>query len=145
MKQAHEVLGIAVLVANGAAAAWGVTAWLRGLPSTVFWYLLRGAQLVVVVEVILGLVLSATGKKPPDGLHYVYGIAPLVVSLVTEAMRVGAAQAELGGVENPESLPRREQVRIARRVVVREMGIMTVGTILIVTLALRAAQSGGLF
>ena len=33
----------------------------------------------------------------------------------------------------------------ARRVVVRQMGVMTVGSLLIVTLALRAASSGGLF
>jgi hypothetical protein len=64
---------------------------------------------------------------------------------VTEAMRCGAAQKELEGVEDPDSLSRREKVLMARRVVVREIGIMTVGVILIVTLLLRAAQSGGAF
>src|SRR5947209_2259040 len=49
------------------------------------------------------------------------------------------------GRDRLDALPREQQVLIARRVVVREMGIMTVGAILIVTLALRAAQSGGLF
>jgi hypothetical protein len=33
-------------------------------------------------------------------------------------------------------------VLLARRVVVREIGIMTVGVILVTTLLLRAAQSG---
>jgi hypothetical protein len=60
-------------------------------------------------------------------------------------MRVGAAQKELADVEDVDSLDRREQVLIARRVVVRQMGVMTVGSLLIVTLALRAASSGGLF
>jgi hypothetical protein len=115
------------------------------VPSSIFWYLLRVAQVAVVVEVVVGLLVSARGSKPPDSLHYVYGVAPLVVSLVTEAMRAGSASAELADVDDFDALPRADQVRIARRIVVREIGIMTVGSILIVTLALRAAQSGGLF
>jgi hypothetical protein len=65
-----------------------------------------------------------------------------VVSLVSEGMRVGAAQRELDELEDGrdlEALERAEQARIARRVVRREMGVMTVGALLIVTLALRAA------
>lgn len=128
--------------ANLLAFAWGGVAWLRRDPSTVFWYLLRVAQATVILEVVLGLVLLAQGKRPPDDLHYVYGIAPLVVSLVTEGMRVGAAQRELEDVDDVEALDRREQVLIARRVVRREMGLMTIGTLLIVTLSLRALSSG---
>lgn len=145
MRQVHEVLGIAVLATSAATAVWGAVAWSRGVPSSIFWYLLRVAQVVVVIEVVAGVVLSAGGSKPPDTLHYVYGVAPLVVSLVTEAMRAGSAQAETQHLDDFEALPRREQIMIARRIVIREMAIMTVGSILIVTLALRAAQSGGLF
>jgi hypothetical protein len=93
--------------------------------------------------VVLGVVRLAQGAKPPDSLHYVYGVAPLVVALVTEAMRATAAAREIDALEaDPDSLPRREQVLLARRVVVREIGIMTVGLILVVTLLLRAVQSG---
>jgi hypothetical protein len=120
-------------------------AWLRRVPSIWFWYLLRAAQVTVVAEVVVGLVLLAEGDRPPDDLHYLYGIAPLIVSLVTEAMRVGAAQRELEDVDGVEGLDRREQVLLARRVVLREMGIMTVGAVLIVTLALRAAAVNGGF
>src|SRR5436305_8431458 len=144
MKHVHEVLGIAVLATMGVTAVWGTVAWMRGVASSVFWYLLRFAQVVVVVEVVAGVVLTTGGTKVPDKLHYVYGVSPLVVSLVSEALRAGAASAETAEVDF-EALPREQQVLIARRVVVREMGIMTVGAILIVTLALRAAQSGGLF
>jgi hypothetical protein len=141
----HEVLGIAVLAANLLAAVWGGVAWWRKVPSIAFWPILRVAQATVIAEVVLGGILWATGKKPPDNLHYVYGVAPLVVSLVCEAMRVGAAQKELQDVEDVDGLTRREQVLIARRVVIRQMGVMTIGSLLIVTLALRAASSGGLF
>ena len=57
-------------------------------------------------------------------------------------VRVSIAQAELEGVEDFEALERREQILLARRVVLREMGTMTIGAILIVTLALRAASTG---
>ncbi len=140
----HAVLGVGVVASNLAAGAWGGIAWLRRSPSVTFWYLLRLAQVVVVVEVVLGLLLLAQGRQPPDGLHFLYGVAPLVVTLVSEAMRAGLAQGELGRVEDLESLERNEQAAIARRIVVREMGVMAVGALLIVTLALRALASGGL-
>jgi hypothetical protein len=147
MKDVHAIVGIATLFLNAAAAGWGGVAWMRGIPSVSFWYALRVAQLSVVLEVVLGVVRLAQGAKPPDSLHYVYGVAPLVVALVTEAMRATAAAREIDALEeaDPDSLPRREQVLLARRVVVREIGIMTVGLILVVTLLLRAAQSGGSF
>ena len=136
-------LGIAVLVANAVAAGWGGVAWIRKRPSITFWPLLRVAQAVVVVQVLLGLLLLASGESSPDGLHVIYGLAPLIVSLVSEGMRVGAAQRELEGVDDLEGLERSQQVAIARRVALNEMGVMTVGLLLILTLALRAYQTGG--
>jgi hypothetical protein len=136
-------LGIGVLIATAVAAGWGGVAWLGKRPSIVFWTLLRIAQTVVVVQVVLGVLLLASGESSPDGLHVLYGIAPLVVSLVSEGMRVGAAQRELEGVEDLEGLERPQQVAIARRVALNEMGVMTVGLLLILTLALRAYQTGG--
>ncbi len=118
---------------------------MRKEPSVAFWPILRVAQATVVAEVLLGGVLWARGVEPPDSLHYLYGIAPLVVSLVCEGMRVGAAQKELYDVEDVDALERREQVLLARRIVMREMAIMTVGTLLILTLALRAAAVNGGF
>ena len=136
-------LGIAVLTANAVAGGWGAVAWIRKQPSIVFWPLLRIAQSAVVVQVVLGLLLVASGESAPDGLHIVYGLTPLVVSLVTEGMRIGAAQKELEGIEDVEALERREQVLIARRVALSEQGVMTIGLLLILTLALRAYQTGG--
>ena len=46
-------------------------------------------------------------------------------------------------MEDLEALERREQVALARRVALGEMGVMTVGALLILTLALRAYQTGG--
>jgi hypothetical protein len=142
MKGIHEVLGIAVLASNGVAAAWGSLAWWRGEPSTVFWYLLRVAQAVVVVEAVVGMVLALRGRHV-DAIHYVYGIAPLVVSLVSEGARITVASAEVAAVDDVEALERRERILMARRIVLREIGVMTIGAILIVTLGLRALATGG--
>ena len=139
------VVGIAVLATNLVAAGWGVIGWLRkeARASIVFWPLLRLAQATVVVQAVLGFLLVARGASSPDGLHIVYGVSPLVIALVSEGMRVGIAQRELEGVEDIDALDRSEQVALAKRVALGEMGVMTVGALLILTLALRAFQTGG--
>jgi hypothetical protein len=131
-------VGFVVLALNALAAAWGGIAWSRQDPSVGFWYVLRAAQASVVVQAVLGGVLVATGGEA-DGLHLFYGLTPLFIGLVCEGMRVGAAQAEMAEVEDMEALERREQVLLARRVVLREIGVMTVGALMTVTLSLRAA------
>jgi hypothetical protein len=137
------VLGIAVLAANVAAGGWGAVSWLKGRPSVWFWYLLRVAQVTVAIQVVVGLLLLARGDRSPDGLHVAYGVSPLLVSLISEGMRFGAAQREIEAVDDLEGLAREEQIALARRVTLAEMGVMTIGTLLILTLALRAQQTGG--
>ena len=139
------VVGIAVLLSNAIAAGWGAIGWLRkdARASLVFWPLLRVAQATVVVEAVLGFLLLARGASAPDGLHVAYGVSPLVITVISEAMRAGIAQRELDDVEDVDALERGEQVALARRVALGEMGVMTVGALLILTLALRAYQTGG--
>ena len=140
MTGVHQTFAYVTLAANVLAAGWGAFAWSQGIPSRVFWYLLRVAQVCVVVQVALGLVLLAQGHSVPNDLHYVYAVTPLLVALVTEAMRVGASRSELELVDDPDALDRRDRILLARRIVLREIGIMTVGLLLVVTLLLRAAQ-----
>ena len=130
------VVGIAVLATNLVAAAWGAIGWARkdAQASIMFWPLLRAAQATVVVEAVVGLLLVARGASAPDGLHIAYGIAPLIVSLVSEGMRVAVAQRELEGVEDVDALDH-DQIALAKRVALGEMGVMTVGALLILTLA----------
>jgi hypothetical protein len=141
----HAVVGIAVLASNLVAAGWGAVGWVRkdARASIVFWPLLRVAQAAVVVEAIVGLLLVARGASAPDGLHIAYGIAPLLISLVSEGMRAAVAQRELEDVQDVDALERSDQIALAKRVALGEMGVMTVGALLIVTLALRAFQTGG--
>ena len=137
------VLGIGVLATNGGAAVWGAVAYLRGQPSRWFWPLLRVAQATVAAQVVLGLILAARGAEAPDGLHFVYGVAPLLVTLFSEGFRATVALRVLEDVPDVEGLERAEQVSIARRVALAEMGVMTVGLLLILTLSLRAYVTGG--
>jgi hypothetical protein len=144
VEDVHLVIGISVLVTNLVAAAWGASAWLRRRPSVAFWYLLRVAQATVVLQVIAGTILLMLGKEAPDGLHYLYGLLPLLVALLAEAARAGAAERELTGLDF-ESLPKERQRLFALAIVRRETGIMAVSALVIVFLALRAAATSSAF
>jgi hypothetical protein len=144
--EVHLVVGVAVLALNVVAGIWGGVAWLVERASLVFWYVLRAAQVSVVLQVLLGALLLLFGHEAEDPLHYMYGAAPLLVSLLAEGMRAGAAQRELPQGLDFQALGAAEQRTIALRIVRREMGIMTLGALLIAALAFRAAQvSGKLF
>ena len=141
----HMWVGIGVLVSNLAAGGWGAVSWLRkdARASIAFWPLLRVAQALVVVQAVVGGLLLARGASAPDGLHVAYGIAPLLITFLSEGMRAGVAQRELEEVDDVEALERADQIALAKRVALNEMGVMTVGALLILTLALRAYQTGG--
>jgi heme A synthase len=139
----HIALGLFVIGLNLAAGIVGGWSWYRDRASVPFWYLLRAAQASVVVQALLGGLLVVTGHEPEEGLHYLYGILPLFVSLIAEGARAGAAQRELGETDF-ESLPGEEQQSIALAIVRREMGIMAVSCGVIFFLALRAATTSGL-
>jgi heme A synthase len=140
----HVVVGCAVIVLNLVAFAIGGIAWYRDRSSVRFWYLLRAAQVAVFLQVMLGGLLVFTNHKPDDNLHYLYGILPLVVSLIAEGARTGAAERELRDVEI-ETLSPEQQQSVALAIVRREMGIMAVSCGVILFLALRAASTSGAF
>ena len=144
MDTVHLVAGVAVLALNLVAGIWGGAMWLSRRPSVGFWYVLRAAQAAVVIQAMLGGILLLLGEEAEDGLHYVYGLAPLVVSFLAEGARAGAAEREVGDVSF-ETLPRERQRQIALAIVRREMGIMTVSAWVIFFLALRAAETSTLF
>ncbi len=144
MAEVHLVVGCALILLNFVAFAVGGLAWYRDRPSIPFWYLLRGAQAAVFLQSMLGGLLVFTGHEADDGLHYLYGILPLFISLVAEGARAGAAERELGDLDF-ESLPAETQESLALAIVRREMGIMAVGCGVIFFLALRAAGTSAAF
>ena len=95
-----------------------------------------------MLQVLLGTLLLLAGHEAADGLHYVYGVLPLLVSLLAEAARAGAAERELTGLDF-DSLPTDRQRRFALAIVRRETGIMAVSALVVFCLALRAAGTSG--
>jgi hypothetical protein len=142
METVHLILGVTVLATNAVAGLWGGLAWLRARPSVAFWYLLRAAQAAVVLQILAGTILLMLGNQAPDDLHYVYGVLPLVVTLLAEAARAGAAERELAGLDF-DSLPKDRQRLIALGIFRRETGIMAVSALVVLFLALRAAGTSG--
>jgi hypothetical protein len=138
----HLVVGVTVLLSNLAAGVVGGLAWFRNVPAVGFWYLLRVAQAAVVLQVALGSILVMSGHEAPDGLHYVYGVLPLLVALLAEGARVGAAERELTGIDF-DALPAARQRLIALAIARRETGIMATSALVVFLLALRAAGTSG--
>ena len=142
MVAVHATVGISLLVANLVAGSWGGVAWLQRRPSVGFWYALRFAQVFVVIQAMLGLILVWLGHEAAS-LHYLYGALPLLVSFLAEGARAGAAGQEIGEIDF-EALPEADQREVALGIVRREMGIMAVSCGVIFFLGLRAAGTSGL-
>ena len=139
----HIAVGAILIVLNGAAFAVGGIAWFRDRTSIPFWYLLRAAQASVFAQALIGGLMVMIGHEQDDGLHYLYGILPLVVSFIAEGARADAAHREIGETDY-ENLPTPEKETIALAIVRREMGIMAVSCGVILFLGLRAAFTSGL-
>jgi hypothetical protein len=143
MKDVHLVVGVLAIAVNTAAGLVGVVQWRRAHPSRLFWILLRAGQSILILQVALGGVLVLLGHKPP-GLHVLYGVLPLLVSLLGEQLRIASAEMVLGsrGFESAAEvgeLPEDEQRSIALAIVQRETGVMTIAAWVIVVLLVRAA------
>jgi hypothetical protein len=145
VKEVHLAVGILSIVLMAAVAVYAAWAWSHSHPRVWFWRLLRVAQLVLIVQVALGGVLLLTGKKPGH-LHVLYGVLPLLVSLIAEALRAASAQTVLDarGYESPQAVgeqSREEQQAVVLAILRREFGLIALAALVIVVLLLRAAQT----
>jgi hypothetical protein len=139
----HIVLGVAVVVVNLAAGAWGAWAWWRGIEAPGFWPLLRTGQALVVIEAALGGVLVLAGKELPS-LHLVYGLTPLAVAFFAEQLRAISAQTELDrrnleGRDAVAALPAADQRELVLAILRRELGVMAASALIVAALGVRAA------
>src|ERR1017187_187802 len=140
VKDVHLVVGVLSIALHGAAGLYGAWCWWGarssgwfggGARSSVwFWRGLRAGQAVVVAQVALGGVLVLLGRKPP-GLHVLYGVLPLLISVMAEQLRAASAQMVLDtrGYESAREvgkLPEDEQRGIVVAIMQRELGVMTI-------------------
>jgi hypothetical protein len=144
MTAVHAVLGFLALALTVAAAAWGSWRWWRVEPSELFWRLLRAGQVLIVLEALVGGVLYLLGERPGSGLHYVYGLTPIVVYFLAEQLRLSSAETvlqarDLEDAAAMRALPEATQRSIVLQIVRREMGVMTLAALVTVGLLARAA------
>jgi hypothetical protein len=140
----HAAVGAAVTVLFWAAGLLGGWRWWRVEPSPLFWRLLRAAQGLLVLEAALGGILLLAGRRPDDGLHYLYGLLPLAVGFVAEQLRLAAADTVLAARDLPSaqavgSLPEAEQRSVVAAILRRELGVLAAGALVAGGLCIRAA------
>jgi hypothetical protein len=140
---AGEILAIAL---NAIACGYGAWCWWRARATAWFWRVTRAAQAAIVLQAALNGILVLTGPKP-KGLHILYSVVPLLVSLIAESLRVAAAQTVLDqrGIENAKAvgkLPEARQRGIVVAIVQRELAVMTIAAAVVIVLLVRAVQTG---
>jgi hypothetical protein len=133
----------ALNVLPGLLGAWR---WYRHESSHGFWVLLRIAQVAAIVFAAAIGVLAAAGHSSSENLFYLYSLLPLAIAFVAEQLRVASAQTILDQREIPNAnavgeLPEIEQQLVVALIVRREMGVMCLSALVVVFLALRAAET----
>lgn len=141
---ALAALGVAAL--NGVSGLFGAWSWHRQDPSRAFWALLRIGQVAALLFAAGVGALAAGGRRSNDGLFYLYALLPLAVAFVAEQLRVAAAQTVLDqrGLADAHAvgeLAEAEQHAVVAAIVRRETGIMALSALVVVFLALRAAET----
>jgi hypothetical protein len=137
---------LALAALNAIPGLLGAWRWYRFENSRGFWVLLRVGQLGALLYAVAVGVLAATGRSSTDRLFYLYALLPLAIGFVAEQLRVASAQTildqrELADAQAVGELPEREQEEIVALIVRREMGVMALSALVVVFLALRAAET----
>lgn len=144
MLAVHIVVGSLAILFNLLAFLWGAAAWRWRRPSPWFWKLVRTGQGFVVLEAVLGGVMIIMGRRASD-LHYIYGGVPLFLAVMAEQLKISAAQLILDkrGIESTKevaTLPPDEQRGLVVAIMRREIGVMTLASLVVVVLLVRAAM-----
>jgi hypothetical protein len=143
----HATVAVLTITLTASALLIGAWCYWRVRTTAWFWRVLRASQVAVIVQVALGGVLVALGHKPP-GLHVLYGVLPLLVSLIAEQLRAASAQTVLDGrgiasAQEVGALPADEQQVIVASILQREIIVMTLAALVNVVLLARAAATAG--
>ena len=146
MKGAIVWAAIALAALNAVPGLLGAWRWYRGESSRAFWVALRAGQVGALLFATLVGVLAAAGHNSTEGLFYLYALLPLAVGFVAEQLRVLSAQTvldrrELSSAQAVGELPEATQQEIVAAIVRREMGVMASSALVVVFLALRAAET----
>ena len=136
----------ALAALNAVPGLLGAWRWYRRESSHGFWVLLRVAQVGAIVYAVAVGTLALAGRSSSESLFYLYALLPLAIAFVAEQLRVASAQTildqrEIPGAQAVGQLPQAEQQQIVALIVHREMGVMCLSALVVVFLALRAAET----
>ena len=136
----------ATAVVSGLAAAVGAFSWWQVRQSRAFWVLVRASQGVAIAQALVAGVLAALSFDPGDGLYWLYALLPVVVGFFAEQLRVVSTEQVLErlGLEGADAvrrLPEERQRSVVVSILRREMGVMTLGAIVVCFLAVRAIET----
>jgi hypothetical protein len=141
------IAGAVVAALFALAGAVGAWRWYRVETSRVFWVLLRTAQAALGAYIVLAGALLLSGRRPDDGLFYVYALLPAAVSFVAEQLRIAAADTVLAArdLEDAQAVGRLDELgqrSVVTAILRRELGVMALAALVIAGLLVRAVTSG---
>ena len=74
----HQVLAWFVVIGNGLAGAWCLAAnWWTVLRSRALWWFVIAVQVLVVVQVVIGVAGQSVEDREAPGFHQFYGFVAL--------------------------------------------------------------------
>jgi hypothetical protein len=83
----HKYIGFLVVGIFSIGWVFGFVLWIsKRQAGTWFWRWLVAAQVVAIVQALLGITLLAIGRRPSTWLHLVYGFGPLVVLAIAHSL-----------------------------------------------------------
>jgi hypothetical protein len=82
MLDAHQIVGLSVLVAALLATIWGAVSYFRRREAgQALGHVIALVQTLLVAQVAIGLLLVSDDRRAPDELHYAYGTLSLLAAL----------------------------------------------------------------
>ena len=83
----HETVGFVVIGIFTIGWIFGLVLWVsRRAAGAWFWRWLTAAQVIAILQALIGVILVISGKRPTTWLHYVYGFGPLVIFAIGHAL-----------------------------------------------------------
>jgi hypothetical protein len=87
VSEIHRFVGFAVVGLFAVGWLFGLVLWgSRRQAGDWFWRWLVAAQIVAIVQALIGIVLLLLGRRPTDWLHYVYGFGPILIFAIAHAL-----------------------------------------------------------
>jgi heme A synthase len=80
VREIHRAVGFVVVAIFTSGWLFGLVLWVaRREAGDWFWRWLVAAQVVAIVQALIGLILVLAGRTPTTWLHYVYGFGPIAI------------------------------------------------------------------